>query len=222
MSFSNKTLRRSAALLIIAILAGALFILAGCGQPVASTDSTADTTSNRSHADHPVPSPGSTELPGLQETEAAWLPELDNMPARVQALGFPPVGDEAYHLHALLNLYVNGKKMPVPANIGVSQAAQFMSALHTHDGTGVIHIEAATEYPFTIGDIFAVYGVVFTEDQLGSHKNAGGTTVQVYVDGKKVDDPVHAKIKDGQNIVVAYGTEGSFPKEPPADALEQH
>ena len=42
----------------------------------------------------------------------------------------------------------------------------------------------------------------------------------MYVNGEAVADPAGYKIEDGDNVVVAYGTAGSFPTEPPADALE--
>jgi hypothetical protein len=95
-----------------------------------------------------------------------------------------------------------------------------LSPLHTHDTSGVIHIEAAREFPFRLADVFAVWGVVFTDDQLGAYANNGQETVQVYVNGRPVADPVHYLIQAHDNIVVAYGVPGSFPTEPPTDALQ--
>lgn len=165
----------------------------------------------------PLPSPGN--LPGLQATQAPWPPEYGHLVERYNALQFPPNGNESYHIHALLHVYVDGRSIPVPANIGISAADQLESPLHTHDASGVIHIEAAHEFPFRLADVFAIWGVVFTDTQLGGYTNAGDQTVQVFVTGQPIADPVHYVLKPRDNIVVAYGTSGSFPTQPPADAL---
>lgn len=44
--------------------------------------------------------------------------------------------------------------------------------------------------------------------------------MHVYVSGKPAAADA-VEMKDGDNIVVAYGTADSFPKQPPADALER-
>lgn len=50
----------------------------------------------------------------------------------------------ADHYHPHLRIIINGNEVPVPANIGVDPATGAMSALHTHETDGTIHIEADT------------------------------------------------------------------------------
>lgn len=166
----------------------------------------------------PLPAPGA--LPGLQETQAPWLPEYTSLVARYQALQFPPNGDESYHIHALLHVYVAGQPVTVPANLGISMAARLESPLHTHNTSGIIHVEAGRPFPFRLADIFAVWGVAFTDHQLGGYIDSGDERVRVYVNGQPVVDPTHYVLKDRDNIVVAYGASDSFPTEPPSDALK--
>ena len=45
----------------------------------------------------------------------------------------------------------------------------------------------------------------------------GQISLQVYVDGKKVADPVNYKMQRHDTIVVAYGQPGSFPTSIPAN-----
>lgn len=148
-----------------------------------------------------------------------WAPQNDGLADRVEALGFPPVGDESYHVHALLSVYVDGEQVPVPANIGIDQQARYLSPLHTHTPDGVIHFEADDPAPFTLAQVFKVWGVAFAPDRLGGLTNQGAKTVQVYVDGRRIENPLGYELKDQDNVVVAYGEEGSFPTEPPDDAL---
>src|SRR5918911_4626688 len=62
-----------------------------------------------------------------------------------------------YHIHAHLTLYKDGKPVPLPANVGIpySQAIggqhYCLYWLHTHDASGVIHIESPTPRLYTLG-----------------------------------------------------------------------
>lgn len=156
----------------------------------------------------------------LLRTEAPWAPQYENLEERVEAAGFPPVGDESFHVHALLSLFVDGEQVPVPTNIGIDQSSGYHSPLHTHTPDGVIHFEADEPSPFTLQQVFSMWGVDFSSDRLGAYTPEAGKQIHVYVNGEPVADPGGYEIEDGDNVVVAYGTAGSFPTEPPADALE--
>ena len=144
----------------------------------------------------------------LQETAGPWRPLTDGLVERVNKLNFPPVGNESFHQHALLQLVLNGTKQTVPADIGLGQIE---SPLHTHDESGAIHMEAARKYPFTLGQFFTVWGVKFSSNQLGSYKNTAEQTVQVYVNGKLVDNPVNYQLQEKDKIIVGYGKTGEVP-----------
>lgn len=166
-----------------------------------------------------APTTPSSDSGSLLRTEAPWAPQYDNLLERVEAAGFPPVGDESYHVHALLSVFVDGEQVPVPTNIGIDQTTSYHSPLHTHTPDGVIHFEADDPSAFTLQQVFAMWGVDFSGDRLGAYTPEAGEQVYVYVNGEPVPDPADYEIADGDNVVVAYGTEGSFPAEPPADAL---
>ena len=156
----------------------------------------------------------------LLRTEAPWAPQSDDLAERVEQAGFPPVGDESYHVHALLSVFVDGEQVPVPTNIGIDQSGGYHSPLHTHTPDGVIHFEADEPSPFTLQQVFAMWGVDFSADRLGAYTPDAEKQIHVYVNGERVADPAGYAINNGDNVVVAYGTDGSFPTEPPADALE--
>jgi hypothetical protein len=163
------------------------------------------------------PSSGGTALAaGLQTGAAPWGPEYTHLADRFQASGLPQSGSETYHIHALLRVYINGKQEPIPANIGIDPSGQFLAALHTHDTSGIIHMESDNSYPFKLGQFFDIWGVKLTPTQVGAYYNQGTNTVQVYVNGKKVADPVNYKMQRHDTIVVGYGPAGSVPTKIPA------
>ena len=164
---------------------------------------------------------GSPDSGALLRTEAPWEPQTEGLQGRVEAAAFPPVGDESYHVHALLSVFIDGKPVTIPPNIGVDPVRRFLSPLHTHTPDGVIHFEADDPAPFTLGQFFTVWGVDFGPDRLGAYTPQGEKRIHSYVNGEPVDDPVGYELREGDNVVVAFGADGSFPSEPPTDALRR-
>jgi hypothetical protein len=154
---------------------------------------------------------GSSASAGLQATTAPWQPEYSALEARLGALNLPAQSDTAYHIHAVLRLYVDGRQVEVPAHIGIDPEGRYLAPLHTHDTSGVIHMEASQPYPFTLGQFFTIWGVKFTNVQLGSYVADAANVLSVYVNGTHVSDPVGYVMKRHDHILVAYGKPGSFP-----------
>ena len=191
--------------LLAIIVAVVIVLVASSG---GGGSSTASTTASKSGGDTGTP-PG-TQV-GLQVTPAPWKPEYNDLAQRLQAFNFPQQTDVGYHVHAQLNVYVNGKQTPVPANTGIDPQGRFISPIHTHDTTGVVHMESAKFYPFTLGEFVNVWGVYFTDNQLGAYKAGNGNVLQLWVDGKQIADPVRYKMKPHDVMILGYGKPGSFP-----------
>jgi len=195
-----------AGLLTLAVVIGIVVVIASGGS--SSSSGTPATNGNSV--------PAAAEV-GVQTTPPPWEPEYDHLSERLAALGLPGLNEQIFHIHALLHVYVNGKPVTVPANIGLKEPTGPFSPIHTHDTSGIIHMEADQQYPFTLGEFFAVWGVKFSNDQLGSYKSNGNEKLSAYVNGKKVSDAVNYVMKDHDNISVGYGKPGSFPTKPPAN-----
>ena len=146
---------------------------------------------------------------GLQAGWPPWPPETSSLHIRVGDLDLPAEG-EAFHVHALLRVYVDGEEVEVPANIGIAPASGMMVSIHTHDDSGKIHMEAAEPHPFTLTEVFTVWGVQFSQQQLGGLKATGDKKLEVLANGRPVD-PRTYELKDGDKLVVAYGKPGSAP-----------
>jgi hypothetical protein len=158
---------------------------------------------------------GSGPQAGVVTTPPPWEPVYNDLDERIKAMGLPGLSETIYHVHALLYVYVDGKKETVPANIGLDTENRVFSSLHTHDTTGIVHMEAIRKFPFTVGDLFNVWGVKFTDNRLGPYKPGNGNVLQTWVDGKQVSDPVNYVMKPHDVIIVGYGKPGSFPHKLP-------
>jgi hypothetical protein len=143
-----------------------------------------------------------------------WPPEYRQMAAWLTALGLPASGSDRFHIHALLNVSVDGRPVPVPADIGVDTAHHLESSLHTHDQTGVIHMEAPRPFAYTLGDFFAVWGVRFAQGELGALRAHGDQQLHVYVNGRSVSDPANYVMRNSDNIAIGFGTDASFSHTP--------
>jgi hypothetical protein len=159
--------------------------------------------------------------PGLQTSQPPWAPEYNHLAERLHTLGLPPGGSEKVHHHALLHIYIDGLLSPVGANVGLNSAKHLESSLHTHDHTGVIHMESAYPYNYTLGDFFSVWGVKLGPEQVGGLKGYGGNHLHFFLNGKPLLNPAAHVLHDNDNISIGYGPLNSFPHTPGTIALKQ-
>lgn len=160
-----------------------------------------------------------TQLPGELVTHAPWPANVARLHGRLDALGLPALGREgtALHTHQHLDLFVHGRHVVVPAGIGIDAAARFISPIHTHDASGVTHVESPQVRTFTLGQLFGVWGVRLTRTCLGGYCVHGPERLVVYADGRRVTgDPRLLPLAPHAEIVVAYGTRGELPRPVPA------
>jgi hypothetical protein len=127
------------------------------------------------------------------KSTTAGAPQIDTNAALLastagQAGGQPVDGIEAgsmeqlvFHIHAHLAIYVNGQQKLVPYGIGIvppyrlqkSDSGPFVGGgskfywLHTHDETGIIHIESPQKRTFTLGDLFDLWHQPLGPTQVG-------------------------------------------------------
>jgi hypothetical protein len=152
----------------------------------------------------------SAALPGELTTEAPWDANAAKSAERATALGLPAEGT-TMHEHADVEIFVHGSKEPVPQDIGISDAGEIQS-IHTHDDTGLVHLESSQSREFTLGEFFGVWGVRFTPSCLGAYCNEGNNRLQVFVDGEEVTGNLQdVQLDDQTVIVVAYGTPSELP-----------
>jgi len=155
------------------------------------------------------PPPGA--LPGELTTEAPWPANAAESAARATALGLPPEGT-TMHEHANVHIFVHGQNERIPTDIGIDAAAGTIQSIHTHDNTGLVHLESSESREYTLGDFFGVWGVRFTPSCLGAYCNDGNNRLQVFLGGEEVTDNLQdVQLDDLSVIVLTYGTPAELP-----------
>jgi hypothetical protein len=140
-------------------------------------------------------------------TEGTWPAVYTDLSGAISALGLPGFAETVEHYHAHLRLVVDGHEVPVPKDVGVDAGTQTISPIHTHDETGVIHIEADQKgYRSDLQNVFDIWGLRFSAECVGGY--CGG--VKMWVNGTpstKLGDYV---LQPHDAITIVEGT-------PPAD-----
>jgi hypothetical protein len=114
------------------------------------------------------------------------------------------------HNHVSLNVTTGGKPIIVPSYIGIIQPGIFAdpslfadhsldkygmegtSPLHTHDSSGLIHVESNTFRNYTLGEFLDIWKGL----------NTDGKNVIASVDGKPVSDFRNISLNDRAKIVL--------------------
>ncbi len=125
----------------------------------------------------------------------------------------PNAVNTSLHQHPNLQVFIAGQAQVVPGDIGIAAnhwvdhsmdaygEMAGMSPLHTHDSSGVIHLEMSRWHACTLGDLFAVWGQPFDEGHLLSSAGA----VSMTVNGNPSTEFRGLVLQDGQQIVVRAG-----------------
>jgi hypothetical protein len=134
-----------------------------------------------------------------------------------------------YHVHAHLDVFVNGRRVVVPAGIGINIkdpdvkvftdtpdgskayggielcATVCISPLHTHDNSGILHTESATAVPNRLGQFFTEWGVRLGRACVGGYCRP--SSIEFFVDGNRYGgDPRAILLTDHKEIAIVIGT----------------
>jgi hypothetical protein len=199
-----------------------VLLLAGCGGGSKGSSSSSDGTDDCSQY-------GS--IPSARTTKTPW-PSPQNPMGLTCKAGLTPEKAEflQYHVHAHLDVFVNGKPVLVPAGIGIDldnpavrsdKAPNGMvigagltqecdqpciSPLHTHDPSGLLHTETKTPSPNQLGQFFTQWAVRLTNDCVGAYCKPA-VPIKFYVDGKvNVGDPTQIELSNLREIAIVIGT----------------
>jgi hypothetical protein len=93
------------------------------------------------------------------------------------------------HIHAHLSIFSKGEQIAIPYGIGIVKPFQVANGfvgsgagiywLHTHDATGIIHIESPDARAYTLGNFFDIWGRRLDVKDVAGLEGV----VRVYVDG---------------------------------------
>jgi hypothetical protein len=194
----------------VTIAAVGVVMLSACSGSSADSNSTTPAAAGRTVS---WPAPANA----MELTRKAGL-----VPERAESLTF--------HVHSHLDVFVDGKPIPVPAGIGINisdpAVRKFpnpdgstgyggidpackqvcISPLHTHDLDGILHTESKTATPNRLGQFFTEWGVRLTPGCVGDFCEPK-TSVAIYVDGHAYEgDPRNIELADRKEIAIVIGT----------------
>jgi hypothetical protein len=181
----------TAALIIIGTAAAMIAIFAGGGNSANSSSLSVDFS----------------KLPGITHSRPPWQAEINNLALRLPLLGLKPLSaaGTVIHIHQHLAIFDNGKPVVVPKEIGIDDS-QFLTELHTHDTSGVMHVESDTNRVYSLGQFFGVWGVFLSKRCVGGLCQKPGSPLRFYVNGLPfTGDPVTMVLKEHQQISIVYG-----------------
>lgn len=163
---------------------------------------------------------GSGSTAAVRAGGPPWPAPSDTV-AKVQAAGLSMLTAEgqALHIHQHLSVTVDGKPVRVPALIGIQVEdgkEVALSAIHTHDTTGIIHVESPEVKEFTLGQVFTEWGVPLAPGRVGPYRNGrDGTKVALFVNrAAYTADPTRLLLASRQDIDLVVTTDGSTPEAP--------
>lgn len=159
--------------------------------------------------------PAIVGTPGTQGA-LAW-PAPTNAAAAVRAAGLHMLSSEGQveHIHVHLDVIVNGQAVVVPAGIGIDQSTQQISPVHTHDASGIIHIESPTVTNYTLGEFFSEWAQPLTATNLGPIQATSAEELRFYVNGHKyTGDPANIVLQAHQEIAAIAGPPGTLTAPP--------
>lgn len=122
----------------------------------------------------------------------------------------------AFHIHAHLSMYIDGKKITIPKYIGIAgnppENITCFYWLHTHSTDGIIHIEAPRKQSNeALDDFLAIWHDGFSK--LGFPQELNKTTGwSIFINGKpftdQVTSPVHTEVPLNSHDIVTleYGS----------------
>ena len=177
-------------------------------------------------------SSGASNTPGSTTPNAIVWPAPPDPMARARAAGLVPETAESlqFHVHAHLDVFVDGQKVTVPAGLGIDTtnpgvhdfpniagatgygginppcSSPCISPLHTHDVTGIIHTESKTQKFNTLGQLFTEWDVKLDQNCVNTYCKPNDK-IAVYVDGKPyTGDPRTIPLSDHKEIAIVIGT----------------
>ena len=139
------------------------------------------------------------------------VPSGGQLLGNMQKAGLEALSSEgtAMHIHQHLDIVVNGKPIPIPASIGIGTG--FISAVHTHDSSGILHIESPVKKDFTLGQFFKEWNVDFDDSHIGIFASGQNNKLIVAVNGVPITNVQKYVVQPHDEIEIWYGNKNESP-----------
>lgn len=108
----------------------------------------------------------------------------------------------AMHIHPWIEIEIEGEKIDIPANIGISDRG--MRVIHTHDGSGELHIESPYEHQFYLRDFFTIWGKSFNSKCILDYCVDEDHDIVMIVNGLQSSEFENLPLRDQDKIKIVF------------------
>lgn len=123
--------------------------------------------------------------PNREDLKRWKAADIDCLPAHTNA---------NLHIHPELEIIVDGVQENISANLGIVRSC--MAEIHTHDASGVIHVESVSSgKTFTLSQFFLAWDKPLERE---------GSNLEMTVDGAENRELGDLILKDKQKIILTY------------------
>jgi hypothetical protein len=125
----------------------------------------------------------------------------------VDDIEFGPMEQFGYHIHAHLDILVNGNNYTVPALIGITDNCFYW--LHTHDQSCIIHIESPVKRDFNLSQFFDLWNQKFAINSDINRTVTDNKNLTAYVNDNMIKNGTHIRdivLHPHDEINLIYGT----------------
>jgi hypothetical protein len=171
-----------------------------------TTGAPSKTTTTEEGGDPSTTTKGKTSTTKGSSDGPADFPPPKDPAGAIQDAGLPELTEEGsiVHYHAHLDVIINGEAVTVASQIGIAKTT--ISPMHTHDKSGVVHIEAEEDAEFTTQQFFTEWEVALDKDCVGEFCADDDHQLLGFVNGEQVDDPSAIVFTRHDEVVIWYGT----------------
>lgn len=153
---------------------------------------------------------------GCATTDGAppW-PRPTDLAARADAAGLHDVWGQrlAEHVHTHVTITDGDTPVVIPGDVGHSAEQHFAAEIHTHDTSGIVHVESPERRTFTLGQFFDEWDVSLGPAHVGGLHG----DLTIWVDGHRFyGNPRSIALRDLEEVDLVVTTIGEVPHRPPA------
>jgi len=141
---------------------------------------------------------------------------LEDVKTRTNELEDKPL---VMHMHVALNIIINDEQVIIPGNVGIDPSLykthdldrygiknpKKIYPVHTHDTSGVIHIESTELRTFNLSQFFDVWGQTFNEECIMDKCNNEFNKVTMFIDGVQSSEFGEHVFRNNERITIIYG-----------------
>ena len=201
-----------------------LFALAASGCGGGGNDTPAPPAAGPAPAPVPAPVPAPPPLPTIapavdlddnHQVGTLFFPDGDTATGgQGNPVSGVPCTDphSAFHIHSHLSIFKDGEALAFPAQVGIVQLTPTTDChyfVHTHDHSGKIHMEAPAPGTFTLGTLFAIWGMPLTSSNVAGITNVPLTAVYITENGTVTQftgDMATIQMTSHRHIAIVLGT----------------